>query len=394
MANSTTQLNLLSASQASKEITANALFDVASPAMVLGRNANTTSGLVWGYYGGTVRYGSALNQIANGTVNLTANTTNYVEFNQTSGAIAVNTTGWTATDMSRMYKIVTGASAVTSYEDWRDFSAIASGGGGTSLSSYKETSGMSGGSIVSATNTLIAGTGNTVYGGNFSVAIGINNTLSTGYSFRTIIGHGNRAGGDYSHAFGFSNNLGSSYMKMAIGYYHESSGASTTGLATLMGSYGFATRHGSWNYSVPFWKTSLSGIHGHSRVMPSNMTASSETVYLESPKDNNNNNDQGVIIRNNTSNVIRGYVIAKSNSSKNTTSVWKVEAVVRCNASGTVTIVGTPTVAVVAQDSALSSSNLVFSVTTNKFNLECTGVASTVMPWTSDLEITEIFFDQ
>ncbi|MHB1024051.1 MAG: hypothetical protein ACYC0Z_16805, partial [Acidobacteriaceae bacterium] len=77
MASSTTNLDLLIQSQASKEITANALFDAASPATLFGRRQSTTSGLTWGYYGGTVNNAGTLISIANGTLTLAASTTNY-----------------------------------------------------------------------------------------------------------------------------------------------------------------------------------------------------------------------------------------------------------------------------------------------------------------------------
>ncbi|NVI27379.1 hypothetical protein G4D42_29985, partial [Burkholderia pseudomallei] len=89
MSNSTSLIDQISSTQANKEVVANANFDAASPAMLWGRRASTTSGLTWGYYGGW--YGGA--QINDGTVTLTASATNYVYASATSGAVSVNTTG-------------------------------------------------------------------------------------------------------------------------------------------------------------------------------------------------------------------------------------------------------------------------------------------------------------
>lgn len=79
MSNSTPTYDALVQSQSGKEITANAFFDAASPATAFGRRASACSGLTWGYYGGTIMVDGVLTQIANGTLTLTASTTNYVE---------------------------------------------------------------------------------------------------------------------------------------------------------------------------------------------------------------------------------------------------------------------------------------------------------------------------
>lgn len=117
MARSTTNLDTLSSSQAQKEVTANALFDAGSPATLFGRRASTTSGLTWGYYGGILTVDGVLTSISNGTVALSASTTNYVESNR-AGTVSKNTTGFTAGRIP-LYTIVTGASSVTSYTDHR-----------------------------------------------------------------------------------------------------------------------------------------------------------------------------------------------------------------------------------------------------------------------------------
>ncbi|KVN08203.1 hypothetical protein WT09_30740 [Burkholderia stagnalis] len=126
MSNSTTLLDTISSTQANKEVTANGLFDAASPAMIWGRHASATSGLTWGYYGG--QFGS--NAIANGTVTLTASTTNYIFADQSTGAVSVNTTGFPAGKIP-LYSVVTGSSTATSYLDYRSYQPASIGGSGT-----------------------------------------------------------------------------------------------------------------------------------------------------------------------------------------------------------------------------------------------------------------------
>ena len=117
MASSTTNLDTISSSQAAKEVTANALFDAGSPATLFGRRASTTSALTWGFYGGYLLVDGVLTSIANGTVALTASTTNYVESTR-AGVVSKNTTGFTAGQIP-LYAIVTGTATVTSYTDYR-----------------------------------------------------------------------------------------------------------------------------------------------------------------------------------------------------------------------------------------------------------------------------------
>lgn len=117
MSNSTTLLDTISASQASKEATANAMLDAASPAMLLSRRASTTTALTWGYYGGRMLVDGVLTAIANGTVSLTGSTTNYVEATR-AGVVSKNTTSFTAGQIP-LYTIVTGTATVTSYTDER-----------------------------------------------------------------------------------------------------------------------------------------------------------------------------------------------------------------------------------------------------------------------------------
>ena len=85
-------------------------------------NPATTTGLTWGYLGGTVSNNGTPTAVASGTVTLTASTTNYVECSP-SGAVSVNTTGWTGGNLP-LRELVTGASAITSDTDSRSWLSI------------------------------------------------------------------------------------------------------------------------------------------------------------------------------------------------------------------------------------------------------------------------------
>lgn len=117
MSGSTSNLDLLYAGQAGKELSVNALADAASPAVIFGRRASVCSGLVWGYYGGAMSVDGVLSAIANGSVTLSASQTNYLQASR-SGSVTSNTSGFSAGQIP-LYTIVTGASTVTSYTDNR-----------------------------------------------------------------------------------------------------------------------------------------------------------------------------------------------------------------------------------------------------------------------------------
>jgi len=119
MASSTSNIDNVIQSQASKEVTVNAFMDAASPATLYGRRASTCSGLTWGYYGGVVRVAGVATVIANGTLSIPASVTRYIEANPATGAVALVTT-FTAGNIP-LYTIVSGASTITSYTDHRAF---------------------------------------------------------------------------------------------------------------------------------------------------------------------------------------------------------------------------------------------------------------------------------
>ena len=140
MSDSTTNLDLISQSQAQKEATANALFNAMSNAALWGNRLAATAGLTWGYYGGVAPISGEPTKVENGTVLLTASMTNYVYADISASPVeweVVATTsapsGWPGPltgDQIALYEIVTGATTITSFDDWRLGGMGAAGGGG------------------------------------------------------------------------------------------------------------------------------------------------------------------------------------------------------------------------------------------------------------------------
>jgi hypothetical protein len=85
--------------------------------MLFGRNSLTSVALTWGFYGGMLNIDGVLTRIANGTIALTASTTNFVEATR-AGVVSANTTAFTAGRIP-LYQVTTGAATVTNYLDLR-----------------------------------------------------------------------------------------------------------------------------------------------------------------------------------------------------------------------------------------------------------------------------------
>ena len=111
-------IDQVSHSQYSKEVTINAGFDAVGPAACYGPREGTSDGLTFGVYGGSVRIAGALTVISSATVSLSASTTNYIQAHPDTGAISVNTTGFTAGYLP-MFEVVTGTATVTTATDKR-----------------------------------------------------------------------------------------------------------------------------------------------------------------------------------------------------------------------------------------------------------------------------------
>lgn len=188
MANSTTNIDTISVSQASKEVTANAFFDASSQAATYGRRASTSSGLTWGYYGGNViKTDGTLASIANGTLTLTASATNYIVADRSTGIVSASTTttNWNNTSAYwRLYSVVVGSGTVTSWTDFRLSFAVALNKSDVGLSNVDNTSDATKNSATATlTNKTISLADNTITG-----TIAQFNTALSDADFATLAG--------------------------------------------------------------------------------------------------------------------------------------------------------------------------------------------------------------
>lgn len=113
----------ITSAMASAEIPINENFINLLWAEIFGRNPLTTTGLTWGFVGGQLPVNGLMTAIANGTVALTASSTNFVGLSQ-SGAV-VNTITTRNPLHAPLFTVVTGASTITSYTDTRSAEQLA-----------------------------------------------------------------------------------------------------------------------------------------------------------------------------------------------------------------------------------------------------------------------------
>jgi len=130
MADSTSPIQQITAgSNAVDRVNEN--FDAGSPALLYGRDARTTAGLVWGYVGG--RWGGV--QVPSGTVTLAAGATSYLVVARATGALSASTSqaNWNdASGYARAYRVTAGTASISNYEDHRAGPGGTQGGTNTS----------------------------------------------------------------------------------------------------------------------------------------------------------------------------------------------------------------------------------------------------------------------
>jgi hypothetical protein len=117
MSDSTEPLGTVQQSQSQKETTVNAKLNAVSPASYFGLDEESSAGLRWYYFSAVCMVAGVRTRIPAGYLDLTPSTTCYIE-HTTSGVVSFNTSGFTAGRVPD-YRVVTGASTITSWEDLR-----------------------------------------------------------------------------------------------------------------------------------------------------------------------------------------------------------------------------------------------------------------------------------
>lgn len=155
MADSTTHVDTVAASQAAKDVTVDELVDALSPALTFGRHASECAGLTWAYYGGRLNISGSPTAIVNGTITLTPSVTCYVRVNASTGVVDFVTSapvGWPApSGYFALYEIDVGTDAPTDWTDLRPWNPGGTGTGGGGITALTGDVTASGSGSVAAT---------------------------------------------------------------------------------------------------------------------------------------------------------------------------------------------------------------------------------------------------
>jgi hypothetical protein len=115
-----------------KEVVVNRVNNAEAPAAVFG--IKTLVGLSLVLYGGTIRVGGVPTAVANQTITLADNATNYVKVNSAGVVSSVSTIpgGWPGpiSSATALYTIVTASGVATAVSEWRSIGGSTPGGGG------------------------------------------------------------------------------------------------------------------------------------------------------------------------------------------------------------------------------------------------------------------------
>lgn len=161
-----TTLKTIQQNQIQKEVTINENFNAVAPSGLFAIKNSTTTGLTFGYFGGVYNSvtGTEVN-IADGTITLTASSTNYIEYNISTNTVEKNTTSFTSGKVP-IAQLTTNTTSIVanSYIDKRRFPILP-------LGTAPTLAGSSGGGLI--TNTVfnisaVSGLQVTVLGGRFS----------------------------------------------------------------------------------------------------------------------------------------------------------------------------------------------------------------------------------
>ncbi len=101
------------------------------------QDLSTTTGLTFGYFGGSIRNDNVITDTATGTTVLADDDTSFIEVDD-AGVVTDNIVGFTAGQIP-LFTVVTASGVITSVTDERTFAIIGGGGSGSSTLSFNST---------------------------------------------------------------------------------------------------------------------------------------------------------------------------------------------------------------------------------------------------------------
>lgn len=235
--------------------------------------------------------------------------------------------------------------------------------------------------VASGVSSTIAGGENNKASGSYSFSVGSGNSSTGGYS--TAIGRNNTASGEASTSLGgFGAASGDYSYTQGNTCIADAAYSSARGLRSLArGVYGaqaLCTKN-IFNDGDCQART-LILVKRTSNATPVIMTSDNAAASAS--------NQLNIPIR--SSFLIKGRISAH-NQSSNDASAWEFSALMKSTTGGTVSLVGSPTPTLIAQDAGSSTWDVAIGVndTTKTFTVTVTGAASGVTQWTCHLESIE-----
>jgi hypothetical protein len=221
--------------------------------------------------------------------------------------------------------------------------------------------------------------------GNYSVAIGGNNTTSSSYSI--AIGTNNNSGGPASIAMG-SNSSASNFYSVAIGYYNTSSGANSIALSCQS-----TTNNISSKVAIGTGISFTVGISQYGQLGVGAITTDATATVLKSDMNALSASNQ-CALQNNNAMAFTIEIVAR-NTSTGMTGRWETKGLIKrgANASST-SLVGTPTVTLTNGDNEAWISAGAIAITADTtygaLAITVTGAASTTIHWMCRINTVEI----
>lgn len=222
-------------------------------------------------------------------------------------------------------------------------------------------------SRASGTGSVAIGLGNSVTSG-FAAAIGYNNTVS---NEATALGASNTVSGQYGFGVGYVNTVSGLSSSIPGGR-----SATTNSIQGLM-AYGFSGASGGQNQMSYFGARPIT-TDGAARRATADNAAAAATNQLA--------------LRNSSAFTFEGKVIARDTSTGDIKS-WTLRGAIKRGANAAATaLVGTPTVTVVAEDTAASTWAVALAADTTNGTLavNVTGQATKTIRWTVVIHSAEV----
>lgn len=239
--------------------------------------------------------------------------------------------------------------------------------------------------VVTGANSVVLNKSYASGSNSFAAAIG-DNTNSYG------------ANGVSSVALGQINLVSGNYST-AIGYYNQSTATNTfaagstctasANRAWALGTQAVSATYGKYAYSCNGF-SSVAGTAQTGKYVLSVTTSNATPTKLATSAGAADSTNQ-IILPNDSTYVFKIYVVARRTDANNESAGYEITGVIDRNASaGTTALVGTPTVTVIAEDTAAWDVSVAADTTNGGLSITVTGEASKTINWVATAITTEV----